>query len=87
MKSVLGIGRGTLRAGIRPFPAYGSIETRPIIQPSAWKVSAVRSYSAMTPGASFQRSVTMRPSMDGIMWQITYGRVARFISRGAPWHG
>lgn len=40
----------------------------------------MRSYSALTPGGSFQRVVTIRSSMEGTMWQITYGRLARFAA-------
>src|SRR5438552_2651891 len=55
------------------------MEIRPIIHASAWNVRAVRSYSARTLGGSFQLAVTIRPSTEGIMWQTTYGRFARFI--------
>jgi hypothetical protein len=61
-------------AGNRPLPAYGSIEMRPIIHASPPRLAAVRSYSAESVPDTGQCAVTMRPSMDGTMWQITYGR-------------
>jgi hypothetical protein len=84
MKSVLGIGCRTLRRGTAAFPAYGAMETRPIIHASASKVRAVRSYSALILGGSFQFVATIRPSREGSMWQITYGRLDRFMAGTLP---
>jgi hypothetical protein len=70
-KSVRGIASFTVRFGTRAWPAYGSMEMRPIIHASAANVRAVRSYSAEIFAMVFQRFVTIRPSIDGAMWQIT----------------
>ena len=75
MKSSRAIRSRFLRLGTRLFPAYGSIEMRPMIHASAWNVAAVRSYSRVAFG-SFQSRMTIRPSIDGSMWQMTYGRDA-----------
>src|SRR5512142_2723944 len=73
-RSVRGMrARGDL-AGTRALPAYGSIETRPMIQASARNVDAVRSYSLTSVSGRFQPAVTILPSTDGTMWQMTYGR-------------
>jgi len=56
-------------------PAYGSIEIRPTIHASALIVSAVRSYAADAILREGQFVGTIRPSMDGVMWQMTYGRL------------
>ena len=67
MKSVLPIGFDGLRVGTRALPAYGSIETRPMIHASALNVAAVRSYSAYTADGSFHLSVTIGQSTEGTM--------------------
>lgn len=64
----------SFRAGTRALPAYGSIEMRPMIHASASNVAAVRSYSRDAL-FSFQSRITIRPSIDGSMWQMTYGRL------------
>jgi hypothetical protein len=71
MKSVRGIFVGAFRVGTLAFPAYGSIEIRPIIHASALKVPAVHSYSACTLGGRPHRDATIRPSTEGTMWQMT----------------
>src|SRR4051812_16975378 len=76
-KSVRAIGSFDFRRGTRVLPAYGSIEMRPMIHASASNVAAVRSYSRVPFGPSSQFFVTIRPSIDGSMWQITYGRFMR----------
>jgi hypothetical protein len=40
----------------------------------------MRSYSARSSLESGQPSVTMRPSTDAIMWQITRGRLVLVMS-------
>src|SRR5438093_11638183 len=70
-KSVRGMRRFTCPRGTLVFPAYGSIETRPMIHASASNVRAVRSYSAVRLGMEPQFVVTILPSIDGPMWQIT----------------
>ena len=74
-----GIGRRTLRLGTVALPAYGSIEIRPMSHAWAPNVRAVRSYSAYTCAERPQRAVTMRPSTDGTIWQMTYGRFDGFM--------
>src|SRR5258708_4019106 len=74
MKSVLGIRDLTGRRGTRSLPAYGAIEMRPIIQASALNDSPIRSYSAKRVPVELHFAVTIRPSIDGPMWQMTYGR-------------
>ena len=69
-----------LRAGTRAFPAYGSIEMRPMIHASASNVAAVFSYSRVAFFRSHSR-MTIRPSIDGSMWQMTYGRLLSRIVR------
>jgi hypothetical protein len=44
---------------------------RPIIHASASKVAAVRSYSARSARPSRQPVVTILPSTEGTMWQMT----------------
>jgi len=67
-------------AGTLALPAQGSIETGPMIQASASSVDAVRSYSVRSPRDRRQPLVTILPSTDGTMWQMTYGRSRGFIS-------
>ena len=71
MKSFLGMRRLTLPCGTLVLPAYGSIEIRPMIHASASNVWAVRSYSAESLRSKPHFAVTILPSMDGDMWQIT----------------
>jgi hypothetical protein len=47
------------------------MEMRPIIQASALKLSPIRSYSALNAREEAQRLVTILPSIDGPMWQMT----------------
>lgn len=73
-KSFRAIASRRARRGTLALPAYGSIEMRPMIHASALKVFAVRSYSAEPAAPRSQCVVTMRPSMEGSMWQMTCGR-------------
>jgi hypothetical protein len=50
-----------------------------MIHASAPSVCAVRSYSADAILMERQLLVTIFPSIDGVMWQMTYGRLV-FIS-------
>jgi len=46
-----------------------------MIQASASNVAAVRSYSDSSPRGRGHALVTIFPSTEGTMWQITYGRL------------
>jgi hypothetical protein len=63
--------RGPELDGSAALPAYGSIEMRPMIQASASNEAAVRSYSDRTPRDRSHPVVTILPSTDGTMWQMT----------------
>src|SRR6201988_1949366 len=75
IKSFLAIGRLRVRRGTFDLPAYGSIETRPMIHASAPSVAAVRSYAADGLLGEGQFHGTSFPSIGGVMWQMTYGRL------------
>jgi len=66
-KSFLGMRCLTFRRGTLALPAYGSIETRPMIHASASNVCAVRSYSAERMFLESHLVVTILPSMEGPM--------------------
>lgn len=69
MKSVRGMRARTFGRGIRDFPAYGSIEIRPMIQAFARNVLAVSSYAAVI--LCTEPIPVILPSTDSAMWQMT----------------